>query len=68
MGNAGYQTIKVRTETYDRLHRLLAVVARDGWSAIGAGRSTPVTISDLVAEAVARMETDGLSRRQAERT
>lgn len=56
MSDPAFRTIKVRTESYDRIQRLLALIAAKGWVAIKSKRSSTATIADIVDEGLCALE------------
>jgi hypothetical protein len=59
MGNQGYQTIKIRTASYERLQKLLARLSQEGWGSVGAKRDAPPTLADVVDESLQALEARG---------
>jgi len=58
MGNAGYRTIKIRLDSYERLKKIVDKILRDGWRKIGSNRSDQPTLANAIDEAISRLEHD----------
>ena len=62
MSDPAFRTIKVKTEDYERIHRLLDQIGREGWKSVGAERASRATIADLVTESLDALEARKKSR------
>jgi hypothetical protein len=56
MSDPAFRTIKVRTESYDRIQRLLTLVAAKGWASLKSKRKSAASIADIVDEGLAVLE------------
>lgn len=52
MGNDGYRTIKIRIESYEKIRELLDRLMREGWSSVAVDTGRPVTLANVVDEAI----------------
>jgi hypothetical protein len=57
-----YRTVKVKTDTYTRVARLVASLGTHGWRSVNATREGPATISAVFDEAVILLEARFLER------
>ena len=55
----GYRTVRIKIATHVRLQKIVERVARDGWKSIGSKRTTAPTLTDIVEEAVDRLDEKG---------
>ncbi len=60
---AEFQSVKVPMKTYEKLHKLLDVAAKGGWSAFGVDRTDRPSLGALLDEGITLLEAKAKARK-----